>query len=172
MKMNSLKAVLAAFASALLLVACASYDGRGLVPGKSTEAEVVGLMGQPAQTLKGPGGGKLLYFSRLPLGRDIYKATIGADGVLRSLEQTLTRPNISKIAVNSTTTDQVSELLGPPYRITREPFKPWNVWEYPWRLVDERRILWVSFSDDGVVRDVIEMHDFESDPVGGSGKDV
>ena len=165
-----MKSLFTALTSALLLAACASYDGRGLVPGKSSEAEVVALMGKPAQTLQGPGGGKLLYFSRLPFGRDIYKATIGPDGVLRSLEQTLMRPNISRIAVNSTTADQVRELLGPPYRITREPFKPWNTWEYPWRLVDEKRILWVSFSDDGIVRDVIEMHDFESDPPG-PGKD-
>ena len=166
-----MKLFVAAFVSALLLAGCASYDGRGLVPGKSTEAEVVGLMGQPAQTLQRPGGVRLLYFSRLPFGRDIYKATIGPDGVLRSLEQTLTRPNISRIAVNSTTADQVRELLGPPYRITREPFKPWNTGEYPWRLVDEKRILWVSFSDDGVVRDVIEMHDYEADPISGPGKD-
>jgi hypothetical protein len=38
--------------------------------------------------------------------------------------------------------------------------------------VDEKRILWPSLSDDGVVREVIEMHDFESDPVsGGASKD-
>jgi hypothetical protein len=170
--MKLLKPLFAGFGAALLLASCASYDGRGLVPGKSSEAEVVGLMGKPAQTLQGPGGGKLLYFSRLPFGRDIYKATIGPDGLLRSLEQTLTRPNINRIAANSTTKDQVRELLGPPYRITREPFKPLDDWEYPWRLVDEKRILWINFSDDGIAREVIEMHDFEADPAsGGPSKD-
>jgi hypothetical protein len=168
MKMKSL---FAALASALLLAACASYDGRGLVPGKSSEAEVVALMGKPAQTLQRPGGGKLLYFSRLPFGRDIYKATIGPDGLLRSLEQTLTPANIGRLQTDKTTKDEVRELLGPPYRITREPLKPYDVWEYPWRNVSERRILWVSFSDDGIARDVIEMHDFEAEPPSGPAKD-
>src|SRR3954462_14986439 len=126
-------------ASALLLAACASYDGHCLGPGKSTdgglgrgkstEAEVPSLMGTPADTRNRPNGDHVLYFSRLPLGRDIYAATIGADGTLRSLDQTLTRANISRIAVNSTTADQLRELLGPPYRSVRLAFKPYDVWE-------------------------------------------
>jgi outer membrane protein assembly factor BamE (lipoprotein component of BamABCDE complex) len=166
-----MKFLFAAFAAALLLAGCASYDGRGLVPGKSTEAEVVALMGKPAQTLQAPGGGKLLYFSRLPFGRVIYKASIGADGTLRSLEQTLTPANISRIAVNSTSKDQLRELLGPPYRITRAPFKPYDVWDYWWRNVEDLRRLWVSFSDDGVAREVEDTHDFEADPPSGMPKD-
>jgi hypothetical protein len=168
----NMKFLLTLSASALLLAACASYDGRGLVPGKSTEAEVTSLMGAPADTRKRPNGDHVLYFSRLPLGRDIYAATIGADGTLRSLDQTLTRANISRIAVNSTTADQLRDLLGPPYRSVRLAFKPYDVWEYPWRLAEEKRILWVSLSDDGIVRDVLEIHDFESDPASSNSKDT
>lgn len=167
-----MKFLLAASASALLLAGCASYDGRSLVPGKSTEAEVVAAMGRPAQTLQQPGGGRLLYFSRLPLGREIYKATISPDGSLGRLEQTLTPANIGRIAVNSTAKDPLRELLGPPYRVTRAPFKPYDVWEYPWHNMEDRRMLWVSLSDDGVVREVVEIHDFESDPASGPGKDT
>jgi hypothetical protein len=161
--------LLAPFAAAMILAGCASFDGRGLVPGKSTEAEVVGLMGKPAQTLQGPGGGKLLYFSRQPYGREIYKARIGADGTLRGLEQTLTPANTKRIAANSTTKDQLRELLGPPYRITREPFKPYDTWDYWAQNVEDLRRLWVSFSDDGVAREVVDTHDFESDPASGPG---
>jgi hypothetical protein len=157
----------AGWVALLFLAACASFDGRGLVPGQSTEAEVVALMGQPAQVLPGPGGGKLLYFSRQPFGRQIYKASIGPDGLLRSLEPTLTPDNIRRIQVDKTTRDEARELLGPPYRITRAPFKPYNVWEYWWRNVEDRRILWISFADDGVAREVIEMHDYQSDPPSG-----
>jgi hypothetical protein len=164
--------VLALSAAAVLLAGCASYDGRGLLPGKSTEAEVTALMGTPADTLKRPNGDHVLYFSRLPLGRDIYAATIAPDGTLRSLDQTLTRANISRITVNSTTRDQLRELLGPPYRSVRAAFKPYDVWEYPWRLVEEKRMLWVSVGDDGIVRDVLEIHDFESDPASSNSKDT
>ena len=154
----------------LFIAGCASFDGRGLVPGQSTEADVIATMGQPAQVLQRPGGGKLLYFSRQPFGRQIYKAAIGPDGVLRSLEQTLTPDNIRRIQADKTTKDEARELLGPPYRVTRAPFKPYDVWEYWWRNVEDRRILWISFSDDGVAREVIEMHDFQADPPSGSGR--
>src|SRR5215208_4148226 len=115
----NMKFLLALSASAVLLGACASYDGRSLVPGKSSGAEVTSLMGTPADTRKRPNGEHVLYFSPLPLGRDIHAATIGPDGTLRSLDKTLTRANIGRIAVNSTTGDQLRELLGPPYRSVR-----------------------------------------------------
>ena len=154
---------------ALCIAGCASFDGRGLIPGQSREPDVVATMGTPALTLERPGG-RLLYFSRLPYGREIYKASIGPDGALRSLEPTLTPANIRGLEMDKATRDQVRELLGPPYRITRAPFKPLEVWEYPWRIMEDRRILWLSFSDDGVLREMIEMHDFQSDPASGRGK--
>ena len=44
---------------ALLLGGCASYDGRGLIPGRSTQAEVEALMGLPAERRVMPDGGSL-----------------------------------------------------------------------------------------------------------------
>jgi hypothetical protein len=167
MNSKSFPAVLIAL---IFIAGCASFDGRGLVPGQSSEADVIAVMGEPAQTLQRPGGGKLLYFSRLPLGREIYKAAIGADGSLRSLEQILTPANIRGIELDKATKEQLRELLGPPYRVTRAPFKPHDVWEYQWRIVEDRRILWIAFTDDGVVREVIEMHDYQSDPPSGGRK--
>ena len=52
----------------LLLAGCASYDGRGLRPGVSSEAEVRGLMGPPAIELAVDDGGKRLAYPRGPLG--------------------------------------------------------------------------------------------------------
>jgi hypothetical protein len=156
--------------ASLFVAGCASFDGRGLVPGQSSEADVVATMGEPAQTLERPGGEKLLYFSRLPFGRQIYKATLGRDGVLRSLEPTLTPPNIRGLELDKATQEQVRELLGPPYRVARAPFKPLDVWEYWWRIAEDRRILWASFSDDGVMRELLEMHDYQADPPSGRGK--
>ena len=153
--------------SILALAGCAGFDGRNLVAGQSTEQDAVKEMGRPALELKLPNGDKALYFSRLPEGRAIFKATFSPDGVLRGIQPTLTRENVAKIQIDKTTKEEARELLGPPYRVTREPQKPWDTWEYPWRNVEDRRILWISFSDDGVARDKIERHHFESDPPSG-----
>jgi hypothetical protein len=151
------------FLCAALAGGCASYDGRGLEPGRATEADVVALMGKPDQTLCQPGGGKALYYSRLPWGRQTFVVTTGADGRVRERRQVLVPENIKRIQAGSTTQDQLRALLGPPVRISRAPLRPLDYWEYPWLLVEEKRILWVGVADDGIVRDVIERHDLESD---------
>jgi hypothetical protein len=161
----------AAAALALAVAGCASYDGRGLAPGKSSEAEVVSVMGAPADTLKRPNGDKVLFYPRLPLGRESYAATLGQDGTLRGIAQVLTPANIRQISANSTTKAELRELIGPPYRVVRASGKPYDVWEYPWHIAEDRRMLWVSLSDDGVVRDVIDLHDYESDPASGPSHD-
>jgi hypothetical protein len=164
---------LAFIMAALTLGACASFDGRGLVPGQSRAADVERTMGTPDQRLTLPNGDTTLYYSRLPEGRKMYVATIGADGTLRGIEQRLDYPFIKKIVPDSTTTKQVRELLGPPWTASRMPRQQREVWEYPWKNVEDRRILWVQFSDDGIVREVIEQHDYQSDPPSGDdgGKD-
>jgi len=151
--------------AALLVAGCASYDGHTLVPGKASAAEVKALMGVPALELKRPNGDTLLYFTRYPSGREIFVAVIRADGVLHGIEQRLTRLNIHTLAVGMRE-DAVRELFGPPREISRLPRQQRNVWEYPWREAREPRILWVQFSDDGLLREVIETHDYKADPQG------
>jgi len=153
-----------------LLAGCASYSGSSLAPGKSTRAEVEATMGRPAEVLSRPNGDTLLYYSRLPFGREIYVATVGSDGVLRAIDRTLTRKNIAGLK-EGMQTQQVRELLGPPFRAVRMERMQRDVWEYPWREVSDLRILWVQFAADGQVREVIEMHDYESDPPSGPDKD-
>lgn len=150
--------------AALLLSGCASFDGHTLVPGKSSAAEVKALMGVPAQELKTANGDTLLYFTRYPFGRATFVAIVGVDGLLRGIEQRLNYSDIHKVRAGMRK-DEVRELLGPPREISRLPRQQRDVWEYPWRhAIRELRILWVQFSDDGVVREVIEMHDHEADP--------
>jgi hypothetical protein len=170
--MNARAAVcwLVSFLALLVAAGCASHDGRGLVPGQATEAQVVARMGTPAQTLERADGGKVLYFSRLPLGRDMYAATIAPDGTLRGIEQRLNYENIARIVPKSTTKSQVRELLGPPFRAERSGIRRNEVWEYPWQVAEDRRILWLEFTDDGVVSEVIEMHDYMLDPPSGPGE--
>ncbi|HEY4637832.1 MAG TPA: hypothetical protein VIH23_06165, partial [Burkholderiales bacterium] len=60
--------------------------------------------------------------------------------------------------------DEVRTLLGPPYEVSRLPRQKRDVWDYRWRFVREGRVLFVQFSDDGIVREVIERHDDDWDP--------
>ncbi len=122
------------------------------------------MMGDPALELKRPNGDTWLYFTRYPFGRATFVATIGPDGVLRGIEQRLNYRDIHKVSAGMRK-DEVRELLGPPREISRLPRQQRDVWEYPWRhAVRELRMLWVQFSEDGVVREVVEMHDYENDP--------
>lgn len=155
-----------AIALGLIAGGCAGIDGHTLVRGASTESEVVALMGEPAQRLSHADGDTVLYFSRLPVGRQIYAVIIGPDGRMKSVEPRLTRRSIERLALNTTTRDEVRDLLGPPYRSVRAALKPVDVWEYPWREVTDKRILWISFSGEGVVREVIDMRDTSDEPSG------
>lgn len=147
-----------------LLAGCASFDGRTLQPGKSTAKEVTALMGAPAMERKRPNGDTLLYFPRHPWGRQTYVATLGADGMLRGVEPRVTWQNIESIRAGMRK-DEVLDLLGPPREITRFPRQQRDVWEYPWWHANrEKRVLFVQFSDDGVVRETIERHDYQDEP--------
>ena len=149
---------------ALLIAGCAAFDGNSLVPGKANVKEVTALMGEPALELKRPNGDTWLYFTRYPFGRATFVATVGPDNMLHGIEQRLNYRDIHKVR-EGMRAQEVRELLGPPRNVSRLPRQQRDVWEYPWRhAARELRILWVQFSDDGVAREVIEMHDYEAEP--------
>ena len=152
-----------ALALALGLAGCASFDGRGLVPGKSTGSEAIALMGEPAQRLALADGGSALYFSRLPRGRAVYVVTVGADGVMKSIEQRMDPAVFARIVANAWTRKEVSELLGPPGLQGRYARLQRDWWEYRYYQTPYYRVVTVQFSDDGVVREVYDMRDWEED---------
>lgn len=151
-----------ALAGAALLAGCVSWSG-SLVPGKSTAAEAERLMGRPAQRVALPNGDTALYFSRLPYGRAMFVVTVGPDGVMKSIEQRLERANIAKIVAGTWTKKEVSELFGPPGDTGRLPRQQREWWEYRFFSDHQRRVLWVQYSDDGVVREVMDMIDPEDE---------
>jgi len=158
--MKALLAVLAVMG----LAGCAALGGPDLVPGKSTAKEVSAALGKPAMELKRPNGETVQYFTAYPWGRSVKAATLGSDGVLRSFEERLTKQNIYSVR-EGMRDQQVRELLGPPRQITPNERENLTVWEYPWlEAAKEKRIFWVSFSADGVVRKVLEVHDEEAEP--------
>ena len=149
---------------AALLGACASYDGRGLVPGRSTAAEVENLMGTPAEKLPGAAGDTVWFYPRNPSGRHTYAVSIDAKGVLRGIEQTLTMDNIGKIVAEKSTPREVRALLGPPNRIVQQRSPQREVWEY--RMFNPIQVpynLYVQYSNDGLVREVLFLRDPSQD---------
>jgi len=153
-----MKLIVAAVLTAML-AGCASFNGGGLVPGQSTGAEAEKVMGAPAQSLKLANGDSALYFSRLPFGRAMYVVTVGPDGVMKSLEQRMTYATFAKVVANSWTKKEVAELLGPPGRQGRYDRQKRDWWEYRYYLMPDYRVVWVQFSDDGVVREMFDMLD-------------
>jgi hypothetical protein len=144
-----------------VLAGCAGFSGRGLVPGQSTEQEVEALMGPSADVRKAPNGDTLRYYSREPYGRHIYVASIGADGKLRSLQDSLTEDNVARLRVGSSREEDVRTLVGPPYRVDPFPRMQREIWTYKMYSGSFPKDLYVQFSPDRVVREVMIMDDPE-----------
>lgn len=156
------------FAAAALAAGCASYDGYTLVPGKSTAAEVEQTMGTPAARLQ-RGSESIWYYPRGPLGFHSFAVRIGPDGVMREIDQRLTTANVQKLNAGSSTREDVRELFGPPFVVSSLTRLQREVWEY--QMYDEafiRRKLWLQYSSDGVLREVLLMRHPDEDPPGGT----
>lgn len=142
-----------------VLAGCAGFDGRGLQPGASA-GDVEAVMGQPADK-RSEGGETWLYYPRQPYGYATYVARIGADGRLVAIEQRLTDENIAKIERNKWTSQQVRDLMGPPYTALNFARMQRDIWEYRYRSLQSTvpYALYVQFSPDGVAREVYTMSD-------------
>ena len=164
--MRNLKAALLAL---LLLSGCASYDGRGLVAGSSTTADVERVMGPPREKLPVTGnplwaGDTVWFYPHNPFGRHTYAVQIAADGRVRSIEQRLTVANLQKLVANETAMRDVRLLFGPPNRVTRNHRGDRQVWEYRmFNQIDIPYNLYVQYSDDGIVREVLFLRDPSQD---------
>ncbi|HMA90460.1 MAG TPA: hypothetical protein VKP89_17140 [Burkholderiales bacterium] len=161
---HAIKKIVIAFAIPLL-AGCASYDGRGLVPGRSTASDVTVLMGTPADRMPVRDGDTIWYYPRGPEGLQTYAIRIAPDGVMRSIEQVLTVANMRKIVPGVTTGRQAREILGPPWQVTRIDSIGRDDLEY--RMYDEMRVeynLYVRLSYDGIVREVLFLRDYSVEP--------
>jgi hypothetical protein len=144
----------------LLITGCASFDGRGLVPGQSTVADVEALMG-PAADKRVAAGETVYYYPRLPWGHATYVARIAPDGRLIALEQRLTEENLQKLKPGVTRADAVRELLGPPYEPMKQALTGNEIWTYPMRIRGDPTPKWflAHLSPDGVLREAYLIDD-------------
>lgn len=135
----------------LVLAACASYEGRGLRPGASTEADVRSVMGPPALEVAAPDGGKRLAYPRGPLGTQTFMADIGPDGRLEALRQVLNDDTFNGIRPGMTR-DDVLRRLGPPGDTMHFSLTGNTAWVYrfkdTWGYLAE---LSVNFNPDWIV---------------------
>lgn len=148
---------------AALLVAlsagCASYSGAGLVPGQSSVEDVRAAMGEPTLVRELPEGDEILWYSKLPNGRESYAAHIDRDGTLVSIEQRLTPQHIARVRANESTGEDVLDILGPPYRSFKFPLKDRVSWEYQLPTSPDLQTLYIELSPDNVVRALYQLHD-------------
>lgn len=131
-----MKRITALLASAMLLAGCASYDGRGLLAGQSGEADVVALMGAPAQQWTEADGSRLLAFPRGPMGVHTYMAHVGADGKLVRIENVLTPEFFARIEAGMGK-EQVLKTLGPPQPAWTVYFAARDELAWEWRYCDD-----------------------------------
>jgi hypothetical protein len=139
----------------LLVAGCASYDGRGLVPGQSTAADVEAVMGPAADKRPAAGGETVYYYPSLPFGCATYAARIAPDGKLIALEQRLTPENMDKLRPGVTRAEEVLDLLGPPYRPMKQATSGDEIWTYPFLIPGFRLPRWfvAHISPHGMLRE-------------------
>jgi hypothetical protein len=120
------------FVLALLLAGCASYDGRGLRPGASTEAEVRATMGEPAMQFPNPDGSRQLAYPRGPLGLQTFMVHVGRDGILRSVEPVLSDVTFDAIQPG-VAQEAVLRMIGPPRDTMTFPRQGHGAWDYKYQ---------------------------------------
>ena len=159
-----LRALLPAVVLALGAAGCTSLspDGKGLVPGQSTLAEVEAAMGRPADTRQQPNGETWLYYSTQPYGRTMNVARIAPDGTMLDFENRLTDKNVAVIQSHTGkwTREDVRNFIGPsPWIVNyaRQEREAWTYYMRPYGSTGTPMVLYVQFSPDGIVREVYEF---------------
>ena len=156
----SMPAAACALALLAALAGCAGYDGRKLVPGQATGAEVEKAMGPSKDKRAGADGETVLWFPRLPAGRVSYAARIGKDDRLIAVEQRLTKQYLEQLKPGASSESDVRDVLGPPYRVDPYPRMQRDAWTYQAQGIQPQLIV-VQFSKDGVLREAYMFDDPE-----------
>lgn len=123
--------------SALLLGACASYDGRGLQPGVSSIEDIQRVMGEPAMRWRESNGGERLAFPRGLVGYHTFMLITDASGRLLSLENVLETKHFAKLRAGMSQ-DEVLRTLGPPQPQWTIYFKARDELVWEWRFCNEQ----------------------------------
>ena len=115
--------------AALLLGACAMP----VVPGTSTETDVLAFFGKPIDTRQIEGGSRQFDYPRGPLGRETWRITLSADGKVQWVEQLLDEAHFARIKSGMSKID-VQRELGRHFITTNFANLGEQVWS--WRYTD------------------------------------
>ncbi|MCX7175008.1 MAG: hypothetical protein NT159_14040 [Proteobacteria bacterium] len=126
----------AVLTACFLVAACATYDGRGLMPGHAEIEDVQRAMGEPAMRWQDPDGSVQLAYPRGPVGFHTFMVRIGADGKLQRVENVLDNKGFARIRPGMTEA-QVLQTLGPPYPVWTAYFKARDERTWEWRYCDD-----------------------------------
>ena len=141
-----------------LFAGCASYSGRGLKPGITTETEVREVMGEPAATWTTPGGSVWAY-PRRPLGLETFLVRFDESGKFVLIEQVLDDERFAQIKTGMTH-DDVLHLIGPPFQTIKFPRTDDTSWDYRYHDTWSQSALFsVIFDQTGLVKGTFKQRE-------------
>ena len=164
-KLHRVFLAIALAGSAMLLSACAAYNGRDLLAGISGLPEVLASMGEPAMRWNEADGRVQLAYPRGPAGTQTFMVFIGADGRLQRIEGVLDAEHFARIRPGL---DQaaVLRLLGPPPPQLTAYFERRDELVWEWRFCDawsQLALFDVLFdASSGIVRSTYQRPDYRS----------
>ena len=122
----------AGLAAVFVLAGCAGFATH-FQPGVTGQNEVQQEMGKPRAVLQGSEGITIWQYPTSPEGLLTYIARFGATGKLLSFEQVLDDAHFAKIEIGKTTNNEVSALIGPPWRTIDFSRQQQIAWDYRYR---------------------------------------
>jgi hypothetical protein len=146
-----------------LCMGCASYGGRGLIPGIATQADTRAVMGQPAAiypAAPGAGYAESWEYPHQPMGRQTYMVRFDAAGKVLRVDQVLDLKNLTALRYGIDTTQTVRQVFGKPGQISG-PHRIYGgpIWDYFAYDGQRRIIISVSFDAAGKLRAAGEVPD-------------
>lgn len=116
-----------------LLAGCASYSGSSLRPGESREAEVRGVMGEPAlvwQEGTGTDTTRHLAFPRGPMGYHTWIVDLDGQGRLSRIRNVMQEETFATLRPGHDDRSAVQRRFGPPLVVSHFERRDEEVWEY------------------------------------------
>ncbi|MBP0596643.1 hypothetical protein J8I26_00865 [Herbaspirillum sp. LeCh32-8] len=125
-----------------------------LQKGVSSEADVRGVMGEPATVWDDGNGARTLEYPKGPEGIRTWMFAIGASGTLVDYRQVLTQEHFDAIRAGMSA-DEIRRQFGRPRSVVQFARKNEEVWDWKYRYVNEDRLFNVHFDID--TRKVVRM---------------
>jgi Domain of unknown function (DUF4309) len=153
---KSIQTLLLAISFGLLFAACEVRvaDPSKIKVGLSTGYDVRDVYGKPDSEWKEADGSTVWMFVKGPMGYQTYKATMGADNVLKSFEQVLSDPYFAKVQKGMSMAD-VERLLGKPAEDVTFKLKQERVWTWRYEASPSlKRMFDVHFDINGQVTEI------------------